>query len=572
METKTQNKLINKTLNNTGKNYLFVIGIDDYKYFNPLNNAIKDVEEITDILTNLYQFEEDNIYYLYNQEATIDGIDEKFLELVDLVEENDNLLIFYSGHGYYRENVKEGYWIPVDGRKDKVSDYISNAVLIRYLQNIKAHHLLMIVDSCFSGALVEQLRGDHNTEHFPSRRVFASGRAEMVSDGIPGENSPFAKGMIDFLKANQNKSASTSDMIHSVKQYVKGVSPQLPVEGRLRDSKDNRGEFFFKRKLTEEDLWKNSSNKNSLEAYQNYLKIYPSGKYAAEAQFALKSKIAEKAWKKALANNTIDDFEDYIILYPDSIWVEEAREKIKILTKAIEEAKRIEQDRVERLRKEAKEEKEIDRVRTEFNENAMKSQEAMQKNNYREARVFLRKCEECYREGREGFIVDLEEIKRRRFICKQQLLFEEYSDNGRRAFRIKDYASAIQLFNSALKIEPNNAAIIKLRNAATTLESAKISVEINSRGDRETNAAAANTPPPRQSITVKKNRKSTNHPPRRSSPLKVTRKPKTPIRSTKPMYTYAESLPVEKKTDLTFLWIALLALGWFLLCKLLGFF
>ena len=262
-----------------GKNYILAIAIDNYHHFSPLNNAVKDVDTIINILCSLYQFDEENVHRLFNDEATEDGIDYKLLELVDILTENDNLIIFYSGHGYYRKNVREGYWVPVNGRRDKVSDYISNANLIRYLQNIHAHHIMMFVDSCFSGALVEQLRGDANSERYPSRRVFVSGRVEMISDGIPGEHSPFAQGIIDFLKANMQIKASVTQLIDSVRNYVGRVSSQDPIEGRLRTSRDNRGEFFFRRNFSEPEYWKLTLEKNTVDAYKLFIETFPGGEY-----------------------------------------------------------------------------------------------------------------------------------------------------------------------------------------------------------------------------------------------------------------------------------------------------
>ena len=53
-----------------GKNYLFSIAIDDYHNFPQLHNCVKDAKDITELLTDRYQFEKENLITLYNEDAT----------------------------------------------------------------------------------------------------------------------------------------------------------------------------------------------------------------------------------------------------------------------------------------------------------------------------------------------------------------------------------------------------------------------------------------------------------------------------------------------------------------------
>ena len=457
----------------TRKNHLLVIAIDEYHHFTKLNNTIRDAKEITKVLSQLYQFEEGNIHTLYNEEATEDGIDEKFLELVESLGEEDNLVVLYSGHGHYRENVNEGYWIPVDGRQDKVSDYISNANLIRYVQNIKAHHLLIIVDSCFSGTLVEQLRAqtDINSEGFPSRRVFASGRTTVVADDVPGKNSPFAKGIIDFLKNNRQKEVSTTTLIESVRTYVGNYSTQIPVEGRLRSPRDNRGEFFFRRKLTESDFWTNALAQDSFKAIEEYLEIYPEGDYAKEAHLNLRKQIAKKAWALALKSNTPDDYESFIESYSDSEFAETARAKLKILIHA-------EEEREVFFKEKKQKEIEVERCKRDYCKLAEEGLAAMRRDNYRTAREKFWECEAFHIKGLDGFDPALEVIQNKRNQCTKRIRFTDYKSEGKTAFRIRDYQSAIALFTKALEIDGEDEECLKLKNAATRLKELDLSMEI----------------------------------------------------------------------------------------------
>ncbi|MBK9013904.1 MAG: caspase family protein [Saprospiraceae bacterium] len=191
-----------------GKNYLLTIAIDKYQHWNHLNNAVKDVKDFTTILQTFYQFEEDYTLRLHNEDATEDNIRLKMKELKKKVSKEDNLVIYFSGHGHFDEESNLGYWVPVGGEKEKESTYISTADIVHFLNQIDSLHLLVIVDSCFSGTLITQHRSKATAvreERFASRRIFASGRSEVVDDGAPGDNSPFAKGLISFLKKTWTK-------------------------------------------------------------------------------------------------------------------------------------------------------------------------------------------------------------------------------------------------------------------------------------------------------------------------------------------------------------------------------
>ena len=117
----------------------------------------------------------------------------------------DNLMIYFSGHGYFDKIVNEGYWVPVDAEKKSIGDLVSNSDVLKIIKSINSQHTLLIADACFSGSLfMESSRGDftENVEKFKSRWGFTSGRLEEVSDGEAGTNSPFAQSILEFFRNN----------------------------------------------------------------------------------------------------------------------------------------------------------------------------------------------------------------------------------------------------------------------------------------------------------------------------------------------------------------------------------
>lgn len=230
------------------KNYLFIMAIDEYENWPPLQNPVKDAKDIKDILVSKYQFEEANVIELYNSDCTIDSIDKSFRSLIEKVTRNDNVLIFYAGHGSHDDLLKEGYWIPVDAKFQNTSEYLENSIIIKYIAALESRHTLLVADACFSGSLfaTQSKRGDNdrryeNLEKRISKWAFTSGRMEQVDD-----SSPFARYLIKFLKENKSSPFPLSELVEYVTKSVSNNSSQMPCAGPLKDIGDEGGEFIFR--------------------------------------------------------------------------------------------------------------------------------------------------------------------------------------------------------------------------------------------------------------------------------------------------------------------------------------
>lgn len=230
-----------------GNNYILLIGVNQYVSWNPLHNAVKDCRDIAETLTRYYQFEADKVISLFNENATRENILETLEGLQDMITPEDNLLIYYAGHGYYDEFSELGYWVPVDARLNKIPDFIRNSTIHDYLRTIDSKHTLLIADACYAGSLFATYRGqlDFNAK---SRWAFTSGDIEKVWDGQPGQNSPFARYLISYLKSNTRAKLPANELIESVGALVQRNTAQTPQGSPLRRAGDNGGVFVFYRK------------------------------------------------------------------------------------------------------------------------------------------------------------------------------------------------------------------------------------------------------------------------------------------------------------------------------------
>ncbi|MDX1908702.1 MAG: SUMF1/EgtB/PvdO family nonheme iron enzyme [Bacteroidia bacterium] len=277
------------------RNHLLVIGIDAYEYWTPLNNAVRDADAIRQVLLETYHFEPDPIVPpLYNKEATRKKIQHTLRELAKLFKDEtkgyqhrDNLLIYFSGHGHFDKIENQGYWIPVEAAQDDTADYVSNTQIRQLLTEIPAHHIAVLSDACFAGTLLQQNKGNTSVADRygmqASRWVLSSGRDEPVSDGAPGEHSPFARHILEYLQQHPAQEWLISHLYDYLRQkFSEHQYPQTPVGGYLNVSAHKGGEFVFYRTNSSERLYQAARQNPTLAAWLTYLRYV----CAAEAESA----------------------------------------------------------------------------------------------------------------------------------------------------------------------------------------------------------------------------------------------------------------------------------------------
>jgi cell division protein FtsN len=75
--------------------------------------------------------------------------------------------------------------------------------------------------------------------------------------------------------------------------------------------------------------WEKTRTANSTDAYESFVKKYPSGEFTAQAQARLKELYEERDWQKARDTDTLDAYQGFLKQHPDGKWAEEARIRIE---------------------------------------------------------------------------------------------------------------------------------------------------------------------------------------------------------------------------------------------------
>ena len=243
-----------------GKYIALVIGINSYQgYWRPLKNAVNDADGFANVLRNEYQFDE--VHTLLDEQATRRNIIQKFEWLAGNATKDDNVLIFYAGHGQFNKGLNKGYWVPFDAQSNSVADYVSNNDVKTFLGGIPSKHTLLITDACFAGDIfrgskTESIKFDpNNMEKYyrevyrkQSRLALTSGGVEEVSDAGRDDHSIFTYYLIKALQENDKKYFDASQLFGEFRMAVTNNSEQTPMLQVIRDTNDEGGQFIFIRK------------------------------------------------------------------------------------------------------------------------------------------------------------------------------------------------------------------------------------------------------------------------------------------------------------------------------------
>lgn len=235
-----------------GKFYALLIGCSDYTdpSISDLGGLpVNDAEALAACLKKNYTFEDQNVQVLKSptRRELVIALD----EISKKVTPDDNVLIFYAGHGHYEDDNDIGYWLPKDAEVSNSANWLYNDQLVAAMRKIKSLHTLLISDACFSGSIFKNrsisLVGATDVikkkYQLPSRKAITSGTLKTVPN-----KSVFIKYLLDRLEKNKDKYYSSATLFQAIETPVGNNSSSLPQFGVIANVGDEGGDFIFIRK------------------------------------------------------------------------------------------------------------------------------------------------------------------------------------------------------------------------------------------------------------------------------------------------------------------------------------
>jgi TPR repeat protein len=243
---------------NFGEYYALIIGNNDYVYLTDLTTAVNDAKAVEEVLRSKYGFKT-RLLFNANRYAMLSALN----QMRETLTENDSLLIYYAGHGELDEVNLRGHWLPTDAEPDSDANWISNVAITDILNVMSAKHVLVVADSCYSGAMTRsslarlqpgisirlKAKWYKTMVRTRARVALTSGGLEPVLDRGGGEHSIFAKAFLEVLEENEEVLEGYR-LYREVYERVKQAAEKLHVDQEpqyapIKYAGHEAGEFFL---------------------------------------------------------------------------------------------------------------------------------------------------------------------------------------------------------------------------------------------------------------------------------------------------------------------------------------
>lgn len=243
-----------------GRYYALVIGNQDYAEIERLETPRGDAERAAGLLRDRYGF---NVQIL--KDADDVSMLKALNDLKDVLKPEDNLLIYYAGHGTRLPagGREAGYWLPVNAEAPpKDTFWVPNEQITAHLGRLEARRILVVADSCYAGLLSDDpgmvflkdpgtVSVDYVRFKLPkrSRLLISSGGDKPVLDAGGQGHSVFSRAFLDVLEKNQGVLSVPALFVRVREQVKDGAARsgfrQEPEIKAIKTAGHEVGDFFF---------------------------------------------------------------------------------------------------------------------------------------------------------------------------------------------------------------------------------------------------------------------------------------------------------------------------------------
>lgn len=249
----------------TGRDIALIIATNTYEYWSNLANPVVDARAVAAELEGAYGFE---VHLLID--PTRNQVRDTVASLArdSQFSDEDQLFIFFAGHGAYSDEALDGFLAFRDTRPASEDRYGDSGLRYSWLRDTltdaSAKHVFLVIDACFGGSFSERLgigssRGDplyaladpaqiiQRRLQYTTRRYLTSGSLEYVPDGRPGQHSPFARRFLEALRTEGGPDGNGVLTFSEISAFVELVSATEPRGGSFPGDEPGSDFMFIRR-------------------------------------------------------------------------------------------------------------------------------------------------------------------------------------------------------------------------------------------------------------------------------------------------------------------------------------
>lgn len=243
-----------------GRFFALVIGNGRYDNLPSVPSAEHDAKAMEALLRDQYGFQVTLLLNAKNAQilSTLYAMSQNLAE-------NDNLVVFYAGHGRRDLRNRRGWWLPADAASDDgaKTNWLPNQEVSDRLALIPARHILVLADASYVGDITrgapepepERMSAADWTKYVDSTkrrkaRLALSSGADGPLAGQPGQGSRFTATLISVLQKQRGVFPASRihrevvDALTADGRVTSAVPTYAPLQSAFHDGVD----FLFERK------------------------------------------------------------------------------------------------------------------------------------------------------------------------------------------------------------------------------------------------------------------------------------------------------------------------------------
>ncbi|MXV78699.1 hypothetical protein F4X73_01760 [Candidatus Poribacteria bacterium] len=236
------------------KDYALLFAVEDYEHWPKLRHPISDAEKIQRALESIYGFKSEII-----KNPTKEDIYRSIRKYAEKsYNDEDQLFIFFAGHGHFHETFREGNLVAKDTKlpndDTEMLTYVSHSRIRDIIDRMNCKHIFLVMDTCYSGTFDREIAMRGSTEDVSKQQLrdddikrilknttrwyLTSGQNERVPDV-----SKFVRQLLYALQSMGGEDRVLT--IEEVLSYMKQLRQPTPKSSEFGSNESGSDFLFF---------------------------------------------------------------------------------------------------------------------------------------------------------------------------------------------------------------------------------------------------------------------------------------------------------------------------------------